>query len=135
MLRRLGVVLAVAAVAVASVTALASARTTNAKTSLQVALSEIRDPMGNLVGSLRGDTVVPKQIYCEQKRKIEIFRDGQKIGSTESDRSGSWSFGLDPLESGTYVAKTKRILLPPSFKPNGNRVACGAAQSEPIVVP
>jgi hypothetical protein len=100
-----------------------------AKTVLEASMQEVLEPTGTRVGTLHGATVVESQHYCEQKRKIELFLDGKKIGSTESDRYGGWFFSLKPLESGRYVAKTKKSRL------SGMKgVFCSAAQTKPLIV-
>ena len=115
---------------VALVVTAAPAYGTTAKTVLQASMEEVLEPTGTRVGTLHGATVVNSQVYCEQKRKIELYRDGKKIGTTESDRYGGWFFSLKPLESGRYVAKTKKTRLPIGDKPY-----CSAAQSKPLIVP
>jgi hypothetical protein len=101
-----------------------------ANTVLQTSMEEVLEPTGTRVGTLHGDTVVAAQHYCEQKRKIELFRDGKKLGTTESDRYGAWFFSLKPLEAGRYVAKTKKTQLTGPIK-----AVCSAAQSKPLIVP
>jgi len=110
--------------------ATATAYGTTAKTVLSMALEEGTEPSGTKFGVLRGETAVASQPYCEQKRKIEIFRDGKKLGNTESDRYGNWTFSLNPLAAGSYVAKTKKTRLPIGDKP-----FCSAATSKPLIVP
>ncbi|MGD9735356.1 MAG: hypothetical protein AB7V58_07090 [Solirubrobacterales bacterium] len=109
--------------------AAAPAYGTTAKTVLSMALEEGVEPSGTEFGTLRGDTTVASQRYCEQKRKIEVFRDGKKLGAAESDRYGNWTFSLNPLQSGSYVAKTKKTRLPIGDKP-----FCSAATSKPLIV-
>jgi disulfide bond formation protein DsbB len=54
----------------------APADATTAKTLLPASLQEVLEPSGTLVATLHGETVVQSQPYCEQKQKIELFRDG-----------------------------------------------------------
>lgn len=114
--------------AVMAVGAAAPAYGTTAKTVLQIAMEEVPQPDGTVVGSVRGAAVSETQPYCEQKRKIELFIDGKKFGTTESDRYGGWSFSIKPMQSGRYVAKTKKSQLP-------NKTVCSEATSKALIAP
>ena len=103
---------------------------TNVKATLPWLLTPYDDPYEpQAQASVKGDVEAPAQRYCEQGRRIELFRDGKKIGSAKADKYGVWYLSIDPLVPGRYVAKTKKSALP--TKPPVN---CKAAQSKPVVI-
>lgn len=111
--------------------AVAAAGTTNVKATLPWQLTPYDDPYEpQAQASVKGDVEAPANPYCEQGRKVELFRDGKKIGSASADRYGVWYLSIDPLVPGRYVAKTKKSRLP--FKTNP--VNCKAAKSKPVVI-
>jgi hypothetical protein len=111
--------------------AVAPANVTNVKTSLPWQLTPYDDPYEpQAKASVKGDAEAPAQPYCEAGRKIELFRDGKKIGSASTDKYGVWYLSIDPLVPGRYVAKAKKSRLPSKTNP----VNCKAAQSKPVVI-
>ena len=118
--------------------ALAPAHPTNVKTTLTMVLTPYDDPYEpQAQASVKGDTESPAQGYCSAGRKIELFRDGKKVGTSTGDKYGVWYMSVDPLLPGRYVAKTKQKKMPASMQHatgKAHPLICKAAQSKAVVI-
>jgi hypothetical protein len=131
--KRLAVLSAIAATALAVFAAVAPARVTNVGSTLTI---------GSRVNStgveFRGGVEPRGNSYCAQRRIVELFRDGKKVDQSETDRYGVWTASVQGDGTGTYVAKTKQRQLPASMQRQpgkAHRIICKAAQSKPHKVP
>ena len=78
---------------------------------------------------------------CESDRRVKLFkerRDGSRevLGRTDSDFNGKWLVLIDPLESGSYIAKAKRHIVSVSDRAAGfgGEVVCEPDFGPRIVV-
>ncbi|HSK49580.1 MAG TPA: hypothetical protein VK889_03700 [Solirubrobacterales bacterium] len=133
MIKRLGLAMAVAIVATASMAALAPAHVTQVKTNISISYRS----NGEGGGAFSGDLETPANRYCEQRRKIELYRDGAKVDSYETERYGSWTMGDRVLQPGTYYAKVLQGQLPAALQPEPgkkHRIVCKGRVSKKLVV-
>lgn len=96
------------------------------------------DPLEAGGGAFEGRLEARKDVRCSQGRRVDLFRDGAKVGSTKTEKYPDFSISLTSVPPGSYVAKVKKMRLPASLqaKPGAkNAIYCKAASSKPVVVP
>ena len=72
---------------------------------------------------------------CESDRRVKLFKERQDgsrkvLGRTDSDVDGKWLIRVDPLRSGSYLAKAKQHIV----EIDGVLVLCEADFAPGIVV-
>jgi hypothetical protein len=134
--RRLALCLVAVASALAIAATVAPARVTNVGVTVTLGYHVYETGSVRFGGAV--DARNGANYHCEQNRLVELFRDGTKVGSDETEKFPEWAVSTATATPGTYVAKVKRSSLPASLqaKPGKkNRIFCKAAQSAPVVLP
>lgn len=129
------VLLTIATTVLAVFAAVAPARVTNAANTIGIGYAPYQEASGGRFG---GEIDSKANYHCEQSRKVELFYNGSKVGSAETEKYPQFTISLVSVPSGTYVAKIKRVKLPASLQTKPGKkhaIYCKAAQSKPVVVP
>ena len=116
--------LAVAATVLAVFAAVAPAKVTNAANTVELRYGLYETGGGHFEGTINA----PAYHGCEQFRRVDLYRDGTKVGTDKIEKYPGFSISLTSVPAGTYVAKIKKVKLQKG-------VYCKAAQSKPITVP
>lgn len=125
----------VATAAMAFLAAAAPARVTNVANTIGLGYAPYQEVSGGRFG---GEIDSKVNYHCEQTRKVELFYNGAKVGSAETQKYPQFTISLASVPSGTYVAKIKKVKLPASLQTKPGKkhaIYCKAAQSKPVIVP